>query len=320
MKKAWFALAALAGVAVWSAAAEYADRHIRITEAIDCKATIEEIHDIERTNPLRARFTTELLGLSRLCVIREPSAAIASIEALFREGLSEDEIFRFADILLLNGYDTAAAPWVPAAIAVFYVWQRPFTTDWVVGPPLSTKLESRIIQTGRTLLSDDVGDIVAAIEFQLAQPQNAPMAEHLFIDRFLQRLRELGSHEQFFWRGHAAEWENRPHAFNRTAADSYRFGAVCSDDRAIKRLAELYRDGLTDDENGIVALEALRRRMGSDEASSGLARELAAKLGHHGTRILAQQDWRLESEDAARLCARLLRRNATEADRPEREK
>ncbi len=276
MKKAWFALAALAGVAVWSAAIEYSTMQRGGLTVEDC-ATIRSVFVGKDT--AKHTFVIEALGLENGCASPDRHVTRRLVKRLHSFENPDLSIVDYVDRLLLTRRDDAAARWLPAAVAVHLAWDRLPLTNGTAPQVRSSRLKAEIDKLHDTLKGDDTAAIVASLERYLSRPALAPPAEWDAADQLLKRLRLIATREYFYWYARSSEWRRTPITNHLFSVSIYNPAIICDDSRAIRHVAELFLAGQASDLNGEYALRGLLRIAEKNPDFPDLAERIAAKLG-----------------------------------------
>ncbi|MBC8791038.1 MAG: hypothetical protein C6Y20_05460 [Tagaea sp. CACIAM 22H2] len=276
MKKAWFALAALAGIAVWSAAVEYSVMRRGGLTVRDCETIRSVFLGRDTAN---GTFMIEALGLENGCIPPDRHVTrriVKRLHSFENPGLS---IVDYVDRLLLTHRDDAAARWLPAAAAVHLAWDRLPLTNGTAPQVRSSRLRTEIDKLHNTLKGDDTAAIVDSLEKYLSRPALAPSAEWDAADQLLKRLRLIATREYFYWYARSSEWRRTPTTNHLFSVSIYNPAIICDDSRAIRRVAELFLAGQASDLNGEYALRGLLRIAEKYPDFPDLAERIAAKLG-----------------------------------------
>lgn len=276
MKKAWFSLAALAGIAVWSAAIEYSTMRRGGLTIEDC-ATMRSVFVGRDT--ARHTFIIEALGLESGCVPPDRHVTRQLVKRLHSFENPDLSIVDYVDRLLLTHRDDAAARWLPAAVAVYFAWERLPFTNGTAPQVRSSRLKAEIDKLQDTLKGEDAAAIVASLESYLSRPALALSAEWVVADQLLKRLRLIAIREYLYWYARSSEWRRTPTTSHLFSVSVYNPAIICDDERAIRRVAELFLAEEASDLNGEYALRGLLRIAEKNPDFPDLAERIAAKLG-----------------------------------------
>ena len=311
MKKAWFALAALAGIAVWSVAIEYSTMQRGGLTVEGCKSIRSVYLGRDTAN---GTFMIEALGLENGCI--PPDRHVAR-EIVKRLGSFENHslsIVHYTDRLMLTRGEEAAARWLATAVAVHFAWDRLTWTSGTAPAVQSPRLKTEIEKFYNAYKGDDAATIVASLEMYLSRRALSPEAELDTVRHLVDRLQFIAPREFLYWSARASEWRYLASKDGKVNAGSYVGAIFCDDDRAISRVAELYLDGLASDHVGEHVLRALLRRADEKTAFRTFVPRVAEKLGEKFAYILESQYQKHDRESfAPESCATILRMTAERA-------
>lgn len=310
MKKAWFALAALAGVAVWSAAIEHSTMQRGGLTVEDCAGIRSIFVGRDRAN---GAFMIEALGLENGCIPPDRHIARRLIKRFLSFENPSLSIVDYVDRLLLAQREDAAARWLPTAVAVHFAWDRLTWTSGTAPAVQSPRLKTEIGEFYNTYKGDDATAIVASLERYLSRPALSSEAELDIVIHLLRRLRLIATRESFYWSGRMDEWHRPATLEDPLLSMRYHFAIFCDDDRAIRRVTDLYLAGRANDNAADNALRGLLRRADKVAEFPELLQKVIAKLGELAEPRLAPAMRRADISSAARDCASAIESEARRA-------
>lgn len=310
MKKAWFALAALAGIAVWSSAVEYSVTQRGGLTAEQCAAMRKVFVD---KDSYRAALAIKALGLENDCVAPDLYVARRLLWRFWSLRNLELSIVDYVDRAFLTGRDDAAVPWLATAVAIDFAWDRLPFTDEPRPAVRSPRLTVEIDRLRKSIDGEDPAAIIESLENYISRPPRSALAEGDVVRHLLRRLRLIATRESFYWSGRVDEWRRPPSAERPLVSPRYWTAIACDDDRATRRLAELYLAGNATDESGSTVLRGLLRRADSVVGVPELLQQVIEKLGERATPRLVPAMRRADIASSAEECASAIESEARNA-------
>jgi len=310
MKKAWFALATLASVAVCSVTAEYSlSRRSGLTTE-QC-AAMRKI--FLGKDSYRAAIAVEALGLEDDCIAPDLYVARRLLWRLWSFRNLELSIVDHVDRNFLAGRDNVAAPWLATAVAIHFAWDRLPFTDEPLPAVKSPRLTAEIDKLRKAIDGEGHVTIIDSLKNYISRPSRSTLAEGDVVRHLLRRLRLIATRESFYWSGRVDEWRRPPSAERPLLSPRYWTAIACDDDRATRRLAELYLAGNATDGSGDIALRGLLRRADKVVGFPELLRQVAEKLGEHAAPRLIPAMRRADIASSAEECASAIESEARNA-------